>query len=75
MGDLRKKILHTDFEGKDSCTEIPGEENIFHVVRWKKNSHTVVCLEKKLYHQGFGKNEILTQTKSPIKKSNGQPLS
>ena len=37
MGDLRKKILHTDFEGKDSCTEIPGEENIFHVVRWKKN--------------------------------------
>ena len=55
MGDLRKKILHTDFEGKDSCTEIPGEENIFHVVRWKKNSHTVVCLEKKLYHQGFGK--------------------
>ena len=36
MGDLRKKILHTDFEGKDSCTEIPGEENIFHVVRWKK---------------------------------------
>ena len=35
MGDLRKKILHTDFEGKDSCTEIPGEKNIFHVVRWK----------------------------------------
>ena len=30
MGDLRKKkILRTDFEGKNSCEEIPGEKESY----------------------------------------------
>ena len=31
-----------------------------------KNSYTVVCQEKKFYHQRFRKSKILTQTKSPL---------
>ena len=27
MGDLRKKLLQTDFEGKNSCKEIPLEKD------------------------------------------------
>lgn len=26
MGDFRKKILQTDFDGKNSCKEISGEK-------------------------------------------------
>ena len=29
MGDFRKKILQTDFEGKNSCKEIPGEKKSY----------------------------------------------
>jgi len=43
-------ILQTDFEGKKSCKEIYG----------------FACLGKKSYHQRFGRNKFLTQTKSPI---------
>ena len=46
-----------------------------------KNSYTVVCQEKKFYHQRFRKSKILTQTKSPLpppppppQKSYGRPL-
>ena len=45
------------------------------------NSYTVVCQEKKFYHQRFRKSKILTQTKSPLpppppppQKSYGRPL-
>ena len=31
-----------------------------------KNSYTVLCQEKKFYHQRFRKSKILTQTKSPL---------
>ena len=31
-----------------------------------KNFYTVVCQEKKFYHQRFRKSKILTQTKSPL---------
>ena len=31
-----------------------------------KNSYTLVCQEKKFYHQRFRKSKILTQTKSPL---------
>ena len=48
-----------------------------------KNSYTVLCQEKKFYHQRFRKSKILTQTKSPLpppppptppQKSYGRPL-
>ena len=48
-----------------------------------KNSYTVVCQEKKFFHQRFRKSKILTQTKSPLpppppppppQKSYGRPL-
>ena len=47
-----------------------------------KNFYTVVCQEKKFYHQRFRKSKILTQTKSPLppppppppQKSYGRPL-
>ena len=31
-----------------------------------KNSYTVVCQEKKFYHQRFRKSKILTQTKCEV---------
>ena len=50
MGDLRKKVLHTDFEGKDSCTEIPG----------KKKYLSCRMLEKKCLHRCMSRKKIIS---------------
>ena len=75
MGDLRKENSAYCFRGKRFLHGNTWRKKYLSCRILEKNSYTVVCLEKKLYHQGFEKNEILTQTKSPINKSNGQPLS
>ena len=74
MGDLRKKkFLQTDFEGKNSCEEIPGEKDSYtekEYLSWRTRLEkilTPLCIrKKKLYHQRLGTNRIITQTKSPI---------
>ena len=63
-----KKILQTDFEGKNSCKEIPGEKKSYAdkksamAYNAGKKSYTVVFQEKK-GHKG---QKSLTQTKSLI---------
>ena len=73
-GDSRKKnILQTDFEGKKILQGniwwkkiLPWKKISFMAYNAGKNSYTLVCQEKKFYHQRFRKSKILTQTKSPL---------
>ena len=44
MGDVRKNILQTDFEGKKAYKEKPGKNNILH---WKEISFMTSNPEKK----------------------------
>ena len=90
MGDFRKKnIPQTDFEGKKFLQGniwrekmLPWKKIPFMAYNAGKNSYTVVCQEKKFYHQRFRKSKILTQTKFPLppppppppQKSYGRPL-
>ena len=73
MGNFRKNILQTDFEEKNSCKEIPGENNSFtekniylswHIIMKKNWSYTVYVKKKKFYHQRFEEKRFLP--KSPI---------
>lgn len=81
-----KNILQTDSREKKVCKGYPTKKNRYTEKKnlsWQimlaKKYHTLVCQEKKLYHQRFGE-KIGTQTKSPIspsplpQKSNGGPL-
>ena len=70
MGSFRKNILHTAFEGKKACKEIPGKNDTPH---WKKKSLMTYNAEKILHRYMSGKNfsiglgkKILTQTESTI---------
>ena len=82
MGDFRKNIVKTDFKGKNSCKEIPGEK----IPVLKKLAYNAgkihftplqlfVCQEKCFFTLGFGK-KILTQTNHPYtpQKSDGRLL-
>ena len=66
MGDFRKNILQTDFEGKKL---LQGNTwgKISYTEKKKKKSYTFAC-QRKIYHQRFGKI-IFTQAKSPIPPS------
>jgi len=65
-----KDILQTDFEGKKSCKEIPGEK--------------ISCTGKKILHRymsrknsisrGIGKKILPKPNHPPLQKSNGRPL-
>ena len=82
MGDLRKNILQTDFEGKKLARIYLGEmiscngKNFPHDVHnAEKTSYTVICQGKNFNFRRLGKNSCLN--KSPIppppQQSNGQP--
>ena len=53
MGDFRKNILQTDFEGKNYCKEIPGEK-ISYTEKKKKNV-TPLHVREKSITRGLGK--------------------
>ena len=74
MGDFRKNILHTGFERKKVCKEIPVKNNILH---WKKYHSWRIMLEKNLTLLYVGEKisnarslgKIITLTKSPVPPS------
>ena len=86
MGDLRKKkFLQTDFEGKNSCEEIPGEKDSYtekEYLSWCTRLEkilTPLCIGKKNYiTRGLGQIESLPKLNHPYpaipQKSNGRPL-
>ena len=81
-----KKILQTDFEGKNSCKEIPGEKKSYaekkSVMAYNARKNlTPLYFRKKLYQQrskrskNYNTNQIThTPPPPPLQKSNGRPL-
>ena len=54
MGDFRKNILQTDFEGKNYCKKTPGEK-ISYTEKKKKKKVTPLHVREKSITRGLGK--------------------
>ena len=71
-----KNILQTDFEGKNSCKEVPGEKISFKVYKTEKVNLAMLYARKKFYHQGkkFLPKPNHPYPPPPPQKSNGRCL-